>query len=92
MFFRKIDKTPKSVVRHNKINFGTFNSTPQKIDISGIRGPFTGFPLPPFITDTRIKGMFEDCLIKMIDISYHILIIFTIILTNKIKYFCFEKS
>lgn len=56
MFFRKINKTPKSVVRHNKINFGTFNSTPQKIDISGIRGPFTGFPLPPFITDTRIKG------------------------------------
>lgn len=56
MYSRKINKTPEFLVHHNKIRFGTFKSTPQNIDISGIRGPFTGFPLPSFITDTRIKG------------------------------------
>ena len=56
MFFKEIDKTPKKIINHNKINFGIFNSTPKKIDISGVHAPFTGFPLPSFITNTRIKS------------------------------------
>ncbi len=56
VYSRTIDKAPKHIVHNGKIHFGAFASPPARIDIRGVKAPFAGIPLPPFISNTRIKS------------------------------------
>lgn len=56
MFSKETNHCPSRIIKYTKACFGVYDSSPDKIDISGIVGPFTGLPLPAFITDTRIKS------------------------------------
>lgn len=56
MYTRKILAAPEKIVRGGKINFGTFENCPKNFDIRGVKGPFTGIPLPTFITNLRIQS------------------------------------
>lgn len=56
MYTRNVLETPKKLVQNGKINFGTFLSAPEKIDIKDVPAPYAGFPFPKFISNTRIKS------------------------------------
>lgn len=56
MYTRNILAAPKKIVHNGKIEFGTFEGCPKKLDIRGVKGPFTGVPLPTFITNLRIQS------------------------------------
>lgn len=56
MYKRNILETPQKLVQHGKINFGTFLTPPEKIDIRDVSAPYAGIPFPKFISNTRIKG------------------------------------
>ena len=56
MYTREISKIPDSVIKNGKAMFGTFEGCPERLDIRGIRTPFTGLPLPRFMTNFRIKS------------------------------------
>jgi hypothetical protein len=48
--------SPKTIVANGKASFGTFSSVPAKLDIRGLTAPFGGIPIPPFLTNFRIKS------------------------------------
>ena len=56
MYTREIKTPPSKIVRNGKIEFGTFKGFVNKLDIRGVRAPFTGTPLPTFITNFRIQS------------------------------------
>lgn len=56
MYSREIKQAPKKIIQHRKPVFGTFNTLPDELDISGVRAPFLGIPLPPILTRLRIRG------------------------------------
>lgn len=56
MYTRNLQAAPEKIVHGGKINFGTFEGCPKKLDIRGVKGPFTGVPLPTFITNLRIQS------------------------------------
>lgn len=56
MYTRNLLAAPEKIVHSGKINFGTFEGCPKKLDIRGVKGPFTGIPLPTFITNLRIQS------------------------------------
>lgn len=56
LYTRKILAAPEKIVHGGKINFGTFDGCPKKFDIRGVKGPFTGIPLPTFLTNLRIQS------------------------------------
>ena len=56
MYSRQIIAPPEKLVRHGRPVFGTFDGLPPSLDIRGIRRPFGVLPLPPFVTDLRIRS------------------------------------
>lgn len=56
MYSRQISDSPEQIIKNGKAQFGTYRDVPSKIDIKGIRAPYAGIPLPPFITKLRIKS------------------------------------
>lgn len=48
---------PKNIVQNRQPVFGTFDGSPSKLDIRGVRTPFTDIHLPHFLTDFRIRSM-----------------------------------
>lgn len=56
LYSRNISSAPEKIIHNGKINFGVFDGCPKKLDIRGVRGPFTGTPLPVFITNLRIQS------------------------------------
>ena len=56
MYKREMLDLPDSLVKGGKPVFGTFKGHPHFFDIRGIYRPFGVFPLPTFITDSRIKN------------------------------------
>ncbi len=47
---------PDSLIKGGKPVFGTFVGCPKRLDIKGVKAPFTGLPLPTFVTNCRIKS------------------------------------
>lgn len=68
MYKREIKKAPKKIIKHGKPIFGTFSTLPEKLDISGVKAPFLGIPVPPILTRFAIRSRliytfsFEDYL------------------------------
>lgn len=68
MYKREISKAPKKIINHGKPVFGTFSTLPEKLDISGIKAPFLGIPIPAIFTRFLIRSRliytfsFEDYL------------------------------
>ncbi|MBQ9538613.1 MAG: DUF2804 family protein [Treponema sp.] len=57
MYERKIEPCPDGFVKAGKPVFGTFSGVPERIDIRGVRNPYSAFHfLPPIITNLRIKS------------------------------------
>lgn len=56
MYTREISELPENIIKNGKAVFGTFEGCPKKLDIRGIRAPFSGFPLPTVITNFRIRS------------------------------------
>ena len=56
MYTRNTSAAPDKIVHNGKINFGAFEGCPEKLDIRGVRGPFTGTPLPTVLTNLRIQS------------------------------------
>lgn len=56
LYTRELSPIPDSVIKNGKAIFGTYDGCPECLDIRGIRAPFTGLPLPKFITNFRIKS------------------------------------
>ncbi len=55
MYSREIHEPPKKLIKDGKPLFGTYSPLPKKMDIRGVKRPFANFPLPPFITNMRIR-------------------------------------
>lgn len=47
---------PERIVHNGRIEFGSFNGFPSKLDIRGVRAPFVGVPLPKVIANFRIHS------------------------------------
>ncbi|MBP5157642.1 MAG: DUF2804 domain-containing protein [Treponema sp.] len=57
MYNRKIQPCPEGFVKAGKPVFGTFSGVPERIDIRGVRNPYSAFHfLPPVVTNFRIKS------------------------------------
>lgn len=56
MYKRLVKECPEHFVKNGKPVFGTFSGLPAKLDIRGVKNPYTNLPLPPFITNLRIKS------------------------------------
>ena len=59
MYQRMFTDVPEKIVESGKAHFGTYYDVPPKIDISGMRAPYAGLPLPSFISKLRIKSRLE---------------------------------
>jgi len=56
MYSRELKEPPKHIINKGKATFGTFAGVPKEIDIRGLRSPYGNIPLPPFISNIRIKS------------------------------------
>ncbi len=56
MYSRQMTPPPEKLVSQGKPVFGTFDGTPPSLDICGVNRPFGVLPLPPFVTDLRIRS------------------------------------
>lgn len=56
MYTRSVEEAPSHIIKNRKPVFGLFKGTPEHLDIKGLEAPFNGIPLPPFITNLRIKA------------------------------------
>lgn len=57
MYTRKIEPCPEGFVKAGKPVFGTFSGVPERLDIRGVRNPYSSFHfLPPLVTNLRIKS------------------------------------
>ncbi len=56
MYSRSFSAAPKKIVENGKAHFGTYSGVSQRFDIKGMRAPYAGVPLPPVISDIRIKS------------------------------------
>ncbi len=57
MYTRKIEPCPDGFVKAGKPVFGTFSGVPERLDIRGVRNPYSSFHfLPPLVTNLRIKS------------------------------------
>lgn len=56
MYFRQFQQAPKDIIQNRKACFGTYTEVSPEIDIKGMIAPYAGIPVPPFITNLRIKG------------------------------------
>lgn len=56
MYSRKVTESPEHLIKNGKALFGTYSGVPTKIDIKGMKAPYAGVPLPPFISSLRIKN------------------------------------
>lgn len=57
MYTRKIEPCPEGFVKAGKPVFGTFSGIPERLDIRGVRNPYSSFHfLPPLVTNLRIKS------------------------------------
>lgn len=59
MYTRNIQKSIKSVLVNGIPQFGSFSNPPRVIDIKSLKQPYPIFPLPHFLTKTRIRGNIE---------------------------------
>lgn len=56
MYTRELSEIPKKLIKNGKAIFGTFEGCPERLDIKGIKSPFTEIPLPQIISNFRIKS------------------------------------
>lgn len=56
MYKREITTAPKRIIQNGKPVFGTWNTLPEKLDISGVRAPYLGIPLPAMFSRFRIRA------------------------------------
>ena len=56
MYKRELVPAPEKIIQHSKPVFGTFNTLPEKLDISKVRAPFLGIPLPSIFSRLRIRA------------------------------------
>lgn len=56
MYARRFDKFPEKLINKGKAAFGTYEGVSPFLDISGMRAPYAGIPLPRFISRLRIKS------------------------------------
>ena len=56
MYSRVFEEPPRKIVENGKAHFGTYSGVSQRFDIKGMRAPYAGVPLPPVISDIRIKS------------------------------------
>ena len=56
MYTREVLEPPKSLIQNKKPVFGSFRGVLNRLDIRGIYMPFGVVPLPPFVTNIRIKS------------------------------------
>lgn len=56
MYFREFTEAPDSILYSGKAHFGTYDGVSSKIDITGMRAPYAGLPLPSILTQIKIKS------------------------------------
>lgn len=56
MYSREITEVPKKLVINGKPQFGTYSTSPQKLDIKNVKEPFSCFPMPIFFSNLRIRA------------------------------------
>lgn len=56
MFTREISEVRESIIENGKPVFGTFKGCPKRLDIRGVKSPFTGIPFTKIFTNLRIKS------------------------------------
>lgn len=56
LYTRELLNQPVSFVKNGKPVFGTFAGHPQRLDIRGVSGPYSGLPIPTLLTNLRIKS------------------------------------
>ena len=56
MYKREICAGPERIIQNKKPIFGTWNTLPDKLDISGVRAPYLAIPMPAIFTRLRIRA------------------------------------
>ena len=56
MYSRDFGEAPRKLVEGGRAHFGTYIGVSPRFDIKGMRAPYAGVPLPPVISDIRIKS------------------------------------
>ena len=56
MYKREICAGPERIIQNKKPVFGTWNTLPDKLDISGVRAPYLAIPMPAIFTRLRIRA------------------------------------
>ncbi len=56
MYNREYSELPEKLIIDGKPQFGTYKSSPQKLDIKYVKDPFNTLPLPSFFTNLRIRA------------------------------------
>ena len=49
MYKREICAGPERIIQNKKPIFGTWNTLPDKLDISGVRAPYLAIPMPAIL-------------------------------------------
>lgn len=56
MYSRNFSESPEQLIQNGKALFGTYVGVPSKIEIKGLKAPYAGIPIPPFLSNLRIKN------------------------------------
>ena len=56
MYSRDFSDLPQRLIIDGNPQFGTYKTSPQKLDIKNVKEPFSAFPLPKFFTNFRIRA------------------------------------
>ncbi|MGP1587040.1 MAG: DUF2804 family protein [Treponemataceae bacterium] len=56
MYLRELSKSPETLIKNGKSLFGSYDTPPKSIKISGVYRPYGIFPLPTWITNLGIRS------------------------------------
>ena len=59
MYTRNLKEAPENLIKEGKASFGSFSKPPKTLNIKGMKYPFGVLPLPTFITNLLINGMYK---------------------------------